>query len=96
MRLPCQADSNSGQNPGTGLLIPRPPVNPEDDPRPTNPMAVAAPTLLPAPTVAVSAIISAWKCAMSPSDPFSRRTTKASHSEWPSSRNGTPYSRMVR
>jgi hypothetical protein len=52
--------------------------------------------MLPVPTVAASAVISAWKCEMSPSAFFSFRTTSASQSECQSCVNCTPRSRTVR
>ena len=42
-------------------------------------MAVATPAMLPVPTVAASAVISAWKWETSPSAPGSVRLTSASH-----------------
>ena len=47
-------------------------------PGPPAAMAVATPAMLPVPTVAASAVMSAWKWEMSPSAcPFSRRCTNA-------------------
>ena len=43
-------------------------------PGPPAAMAVATPTMFPVPTVAASAVMSAWKWEMSPSAPFSFRT----------------------
>ena len=49
-------------------------------PGPPAAIAVATPTMLPVPTVAASAVMSAWKWVMSPSASGSRRTTNPSHS----------------
>ncbi len=64
-------------------------------PGPPAPMAVATPTMFPVPTVAASAVMSAWKWEMSPSPSGSRRFTSASQSACHRRRNCSPRSSKV-
>ena len=65
-------------------------------PGPPIAIAVATPAMLPTPTVAASAVMSAWKCEMSPGESGSWRRMKARCNASGSRRNGRPRSMMVR
>ncbi len=65
-------------------------------PGPPMPIAVATPTMLPVPTVAASAVVSAWNWEMSPSTVSSLRRMSPSLSAAPSRISWMKPSRIVR
>ncbi len=65
-------------------------------PGPPQWIAMATPAMFPMPTVADSAVVSAWKCETSPGSSGSSYLPEVTAKPWPRCRNWMKPSRMVR